>query len=933
MRKHLISLLFVVFSFCLAPSSFGNITLVPFASGFTAPVDIATPGDGTPRIFVVEQGGSNQTTQPARIRIVQNGFVLATPFLNLSAAPSLVSTSPPGGERGLLGLAFHPQYASNGQFFVFFTGNSASGVNTGDIVVARYTRSAADPNVADPASRVNILTIPHSTNDNHNGGSLRFGPDGFLYVGVGDGGGGGDPFLAGQSRTTRLGKILRINVTGTATYTVPSTNPYFGATCATTCPEIWAYGVRNPWRFSFDRASGDLYIGDVGQGNWEEVNRQVAGASGGANYGWSVCEGNHRFPIQMPDQACVPPASYVAPILEYSHSDGISITGGYVYRGQSTPDLVGRYVFGDYSSKLWHMAVPAPGVAGKTQITGLSPTPSVSTFGEGPTGELYVAHYANGTIYSFSSSTDTFPDPIAFTSLTNVPLNTTDIRTTSHLVKITGLGTNTPITITGAGGSFTVGTNPSTCSSSYTSSAILNAAVDNYVCVRHTSANTANTTSTSTLTIGNTDITFVSTTGLPTFTVHPIIGVNGSVTPNTDQQITQNQTASFTVTPNSGYFANVTGTCGGTLNGTAYVTAPITQNCDITFDFQPTTFAVTPSAGVNGSISPATVQNIVSGATTTFTVTPNPGYSAGVGGTCGGTLVNTAYTTNAINAACTVIATFTLVPAVAPGAPVLGASISGDGLVSVGFTPPASNGGSAITQYTVTCAGIPPVTGGQSPIIVTGLTNGVLYSCSVTATNSAGTGPASATVDLTPTANSTLALIAVQSRKFHGGSDRHDLPIELAPAITGPVTVEPRMIVSGHQIVFQFNVPIQSVGQVAAEDAAATPYIGVTSMIVGSEVIVTLSNIGDNKRAKVTLPLVTPVSGGSTLSDVKVSVGFFVGDVNSSRTVNASDISSIKARYSPTLNLNNFRFDLNASGAIDGADLSAAKARSGLSLP
>ena len=330
--------------------------------------------------------------------------------------------------------------------------------------------------------------------------------------------------------------------------------------------------------------------------------------------------------------------------------------------------------------------------------------------------------------------------------------------------------------------------------------------------------------------------------------------------------------------------------------------------------------------------SPATtntVQNIAQGAATTFTVSPLIGYSASVGGTCGGTLAGNTYTTNAITAACTVAATFTLIPMVPPGAPVIGAAIPGDTTASVTFSPPASGG--APNSYTATCGSI-TANGTQSPITVTGLNNGMLYSCSVTATNSAGTGPASAAVDVTPTASAPLALIAVQSRRTHTGAGGFDLKIDHLQPVAGPVSVEPRMIGSGHLIVFQFNVPVSSVSSVAAEDAMTTPYPGVSHTISGNEVVVTLTGIADGQRATVTLAGVT-ANNATSLANVPTSLGFLVGDVNQSRAANAADISAVKARASPTVSTANFRFDLNASGAIDAADISAAKARAGLVIP
>ena len=896
----------------LARPSFANITLSPLVGGLTAPVDIANAGDGSGRLFVVEQAG--------RIRIVQNGFLLPTPFLDLTGANSIISG---GGERGLLGLAFHPQYVSNGQFFIYFTSNANAGVATGDIVIARYQQLPTDANRADAASRVNILTIPHPGQANHNGGSLRFGPDGFLYAGVGDGGGVGDPLNSAQTLSTLLGKILRINVTDVPTYTIPTNNPFrfVGGARA----EIWAYGVRNPWRISFDRANGDFYIGDVGQNAWEEVNRQSAGGVGGANYGWRVCEGNHLYPESVPAVNCAPPANYVAPILEYSHTVapvGHSVTGGYVYRGLSTPDLAGQYVFGDFQdAKLF---VPN-GTGGVTQLSGSGLTPQVSTFGEGETGELYLANYATGVISSFSSATDTLPDPLTFFAVTNVPMG---VPIESNLVKITGLGTVANISIAGvagAGGEFTLSpSNAASCSSSYRpgSSTV---ASDTYVCVRMTSASTPNTTRTTTLTIGPSTFSFTTTTGAGPmlFDVTPTVGVNGFLSPNQVQQVASGQTAAFSITPLAGYAAVVTGTCGGTLNGTNYVTNPVTQNCTVIATFN-SVFTVTPSAGANGSIAPGSVQIVGLNATPIFTVTPNAGFTASVVGTCGGTLVGTTFTTNGITANCTVTAIFGAIP-VAPDAPIIGLAVPGDNAASIGFSPPANNGGATITLYTVTCdAGAATATGAASPITVSGLANDTDHACSVTATNSMGTGPASATVNVRPTASAPLQRVAVKSRKNHAAAGSFSIPIDTTAALSNSPTVEPRMIGSGHRIVFEFNRAITAPGTAVATDAVATQIGAATTATSGNDVIVTLTDIPDNQRVTVTLSDVNGPGFGTS-----VSIAFLVGDVNGSLSVNASDISAIKARTSQAIDVSKFRFDLNASGAIDASDVSAAKARSG----
>ena len=344
-----------------------QIDLQPVVGGLDNPTAITHAGDGSGRLFITLQAG--------RIVIFDGTQILPTAFLDIS---SLVLS---GGERGLLSVAFHPNYRNNGVFFVYYT-NTA-----GDIVIARYSVSS-DPIVADPASAVILLTISHPTFANHNGGQLQFGPDGYLYIGVGDGGGGGDPSNHGQSLGTLLGKLLRIDVDGAPPYAIPTGNPFVGVTGALL--EIWAYGLRNPWRFSFDRSTNDLFIADVGQNSFEEVDFQLAGSSGGENYGWNIMEGNHCF---NPSSGC-DPDGLTPPILEYDHSLGCSITGGYRYRGTQNPDLTGIYFFGDFcSGRIWGASEQA-GAWTPTELLGTSL--SISTFGEDEAGEIYVADHSQG---------------------------------------------------------------------------------------------------------------------------------------------------------------------------------------------------------------------------------------------------------------------------------------------------------------------------------------------------------------------------------------------------------------------------------------------------------------------------------------------------------------------------------------------------------
>ena len=345
------------------------LRLVTVASGIAQPVSITNAGDT--RLFITSQKGT--------IEIWDGTQVLPQPFLDIR---SLVSS---GGERGLLSIAFHPHYAENGLFFVNYTDRN------GDTVVARYSVSASDPNRADPTSAHQILFVGQPF-ANHNGGQLQFGPDGFLYIGMGDGGSGGDPGNRAQNLGTLLGKMLRIDVNA-AEYSVPPSNPFVGQTSAH--GEIWALGLRNPWRFSFDRATGDLWIADVGQGDWEEVDFQPATSIGGENYGWRRMEGMHCF---NPSSGCRTDTSLVLPVIEYGHADGAcSITGGYVYRGTQFPRLRGMYVYGDFCNGMMFGARRA-GDGTITTSELFDANFNISTFGESADGELYVADYGGGRV-------------------------------------------------------------------------------------------------------------------------------------------------------------------------------------------------------------------------------------------------------------------------------------------------------------------------------------------------------------------------------------------------------------------------------------------------------------------------------------------------------------------------------------------------------
>jgi glucose/arabinose dehydrogenase len=360
-------------SACNGSSGGGAVVSTPglvatvVASGLSSPLHLTAPASD-PRLFVVEK--------PGRIRIVENGQLRATPFLDIS---SLVST---GSEQGLLSLAFHPQYAANGYFYVNYTDTS------GNTRVVRYAVSA-DPNVADVASAKLILAVAQPAS-NHNGGHILFGPDGMLYIAMGDGGGGGDPFSNGQDTGTLHGGLLRIDVDRGDPYAIPADNPLVGQPGARA--EIWAYGLRNPWRIAFDSATNLLYIADVGQSAWEEVN-VVSAAAGGLNYGWNIMEGQHCF-----NGGACNSNGLVLPVLEYDHGVGCSITGGYVYRGSDVPAVQGRYFYSDFCSGFLRSFVYVNGVATDARDWEVDTLGRVLSFGEDAAGELYVLSQ-NGNVY------------------------------------------------------------------------------------------------------------------------------------------------------------------------------------------------------------------------------------------------------------------------------------------------------------------------------------------------------------------------------------------------------------------------------------------------------------------------------------------------------------------------------------------------------
>lgn len=344
--------------------------LIPFASGLTSPVGITNAGDN--RLFVVNQRGF--------IHIIgSDGIVSPQPYLDIDDRVIY------GGERGLLGLAFHPRYKTNGYFYVNYieTGGSTQ--------ISRFMVSSENPNLADPQSELKLLTIaqPYS---NHNGGDLCFGPDGYLYIGLGDGGSGGDPGNRAQNPKQLLGKMLRIDVDNGNPYSIPETNPFYGS--SDVLPEIWASGLRNPWRFSFDKLTGDLWIADVGQNAVEEVNFQPAGSNGGENYGWRCYEGNQVYN----NSECDPNTSFTYPAYAYPQGPECSVTGGYVYRGSVSSPVYGKYFFTDYcSDRIW--TLHKVGDNWIKEDFGRFAGNNFSTFGEDAEGQLYVAGLTSGKIF------------------------------------------------------------------------------------------------------------------------------------------------------------------------------------------------------------------------------------------------------------------------------------------------------------------------------------------------------------------------------------------------------------------------------------------------------------------------------------------------------------------------------------------------------
>jgi len=396
----------LLFSLLFAGAAYSQeIVLDEVASGFNTPTEMVNAGDS--RMFVVEKGGLVKILNP------DDGSINPTPFMDISSIISAI------GERGLLGLVFHPEYSTNGYFYIYYS--NTSGAN----VVARYTRSANNADVADIAS-AQILLVVNQTSpfSNHNGGCLRFGPDGYLYIAKGDGGGSGDPDGNGQNKNTLLGKLLRIDVNSGTPYGIPDTNPFAGTTQG--APEIWAYGLRNPWKFSFDNEN--LWIADVGQNVYEEINKASVN-EGGLNYGWKCMEGNQPF-----QGGCPNTGEYTMPFTQYMHGNGnCSITGGYVYRGSAYPNLQGKYLFADYCSNkigIVNADDNNPEITFTQAFAG-----RFTTFGEDNNSELYIASTPDngpGKIYKIRDNSALSNNKVAASAFSIYPNPANDVITVAN---------------------------------------------------------------------------------------------------------------------------------------------------------------------------------------------------------------------------------------------------------------------------------------------------------------------------------------------------------------------------------------------------------------------------------------------------------------------------------------------------------------------
>ena len=427
-----------------------KITFQEIAGGLNNPVLITNAGDGSGRIFVLERAG--------KIRIIKNGVLLTTPYLDIQS--NVKST---GGEQGLLALAFHPSYETNGKFYVVYTAPRTGDTEGSNLVLERFSVSSGDPDQATLTGRSVLLTIGHPTYGNHNGGTLAFGHDGYLYWSTGDGGDAGDPNNNAQNLHRRLGKILRIDVNSGVPYAIPPGNPFYSSTDPSIKKEIWAYGLRNPWRLSFDRVTHSFYIADVGQSQREEINFQPANSPGGVNYGWRVMEGSLCY---NPSSGCNT-SGKTLPVAQYDHSLGCSVTGGYVYRGINFPSLYGYYFYGDYcSGRLFSLKKNVNWESAQLADT----TYKISTFGEDEQGEIYLADYATGKLYNIGYIEDTIPplvnsvvranpDPIStFYADFTVTLSeaVTGVNVSDFVLSTTGVTAASVAAVNGSGDTYTV---------------------------------------------------------------------------------------------------------------------------------------------------------------------------------------------------------------------------------------------------------------------------------------------------------------------------------------------------------------------------------------------------------------------------------------------------------------------------------------------
>ena len=598
-----------------------TIGFEPVATGLSSPLGLVHAGDGSGRLFVVEQTG--------RIKVLAGGAVLATAFLDLS---TLVSCC---GERGLLGLAFHPDYETNGFFYVHYT-NTA-----GNTTLERY-RVSSNPNVVDPASARLLLNVTQPF-ANHNGGQIAFGPDRYLYMGLGDGGDAGDPGNRAQNLGLLLGKILRIDVDGGSPYAIPATNPFRNTQGA--LPEIWAYGLRNPWRFSFDRQTGDLFIADVGQSAREEVNFQSAASPGGENYGWRRMEGTACF---NPSTACND-GTLKLPIIEYDHSLGCSITGGYRYRGGRFPQYAGRFFYGDFcSGRIW-AATQSGQTWSTTQL--MDTTLSITSFGEDEGGELYVVHYgsgSNGTIQRVVEVAQSFTLTVnrVGTGTGTVTSAPAAINCGSVCANTYGAGAVVTLTATPAAGSTFTGWSGGGCSG--TGACVVTVAAA-------TTVSATFTVPTVTLTVARAGTGGGTITSAPSGIGCPVTCV-ASYAPGTRVTLTAQADVGSSFGGWSGGGCSGTGTCVVTLDTSTAVTATFTQQF---FTLTVTTVGPGSVSSSPSGINCGTVCAAGFSPGTSVTLTASTGAGAtfsGWSGACAGT---GAFCTVAMTGFKSVTATFT----------------------------------------------------------------------------------------------------------------------------------------------------------------------------------------------------------------------------------------------------------------------------------